>query len=44
MNKPKQRATELIKQVNDSLKQQNAYLSQLKIDEKETLTNTQKII
>ena len=43
MNESKQKANELIKSVNDAIKQQNAYLRQLKIDDKETSEHNQKI-
>jgi len=43
MNESKKKANELIKTVDESIQQQNAYLRQLKIDEKETMECNQKM-
>ena len=43
MNEAKQKTNELIKIVNDSIRQQNAYLSQLTIDDYEVMVKTQKV-
>ena len=43
MNDAKKKANELIKAVNESIQQQNAYLRQLKIDDNETSECNQKM-
>ena len=43
LNESKHQANQLIKLVNDAIQQQNTYLMQLKIDDKETLACNEKM-
>jgi hypothetical protein len=43
MNEPKQKANELINLVNDSIQQQNMYMRQLNIDDKDTMARNEKM-